>query len=85
MGNYEYISPKQITTCGRYPFSLAQVRHFLLFRHRNGLSSAVRKIGKRILLRTDLWESWLENQISKKENINENHTRTIATRPRENN
>jgi hypothetical protein len=78
MGNYEYISPKQITTCGRYPFSLAQVRHFLLFRHRNGLSEAVRKIGKRIVLRTDLWEAWLEHQISKKENTHENHTGTTA-------
>jgi hypothetical protein len=78
MGNYEYISPKQITTCGRYPFSLAQVRHFLLFRHRNGLASAIRKVGKRILLRADLWEAWLEGQISKKENINENYTRDAS-------
>jgi hypothetical protein len=59
---YTYWSPKQIIVSGKYPFSMGQLRHLLLYRHRNGLQSAVRKIGKRLVLRMDLFDSWIENQ-----------------------
>ncbi len=61
MSNYEYLSPQQIVKCGRYPFSQGQIRHLLLYRHRNGLQEAVRKIGKRLLLRADLFNQWIES------------------------
>ena len=64
MANYEYWSPQQIVASGKYPFSMGQIRHFLLFRHRNGLQEAVRKVGKRIVLRMDLFDQWLEKQAS---------------------
>ena len=47
-----------------YPFSTGQIRHYLLMRHKNGLNKAVRKIGKRLYLRRDLFEAWLESQAS---------------------
>lgn len=59
---YEYLSPQQIVTCGKYPFTIAQMRHFLLYRHKNGLEKCIRKIGKRILFRKDLWQDWIERQ-----------------------
>lgn len=62
MTNYEYWSPSQIVSSGRYPFTIGQIRHYLLFRHRNGLESAVRKIGKRLVLRKDLFDAWIEKQ-----------------------
>jgi hypothetical protein len=62
MADYQYVSPKQLVQSGNYPFSMGQIRHLLLFRHRNGLQNAVRKVGKRILLRKDLFDAWLENQ-----------------------
>ncbi|HAB99608.1 MAG TPA: hypothetical protein DCE71_07295 [Parachlamydiales bacterium] len=62
MENYLYWSPKQIVTSGKYPFSMGQVRHLLLFRHRNGLQKAVRKIGKRLMFRVDLFDQWIEKQ-----------------------
>jgi len=65
MSNYEYRSPQQIVSSGRYPFTMGQIRHLLLFRHRNGLQDAVRKVGKRLLLRIDLFEQWIESQASK--------------------
>jgi hypothetical protein len=66
MENYIYLSPQQIATSDRYPLTLGQVRHFLLFRHRNGLEPAVRKVGKRLMLRSDLFNQWIENQSEEK-------------------
>ncbi len=65
MENYLYWSPKQIVTSGKYPLSMGQVRHLLLFRHRNGLQKAVRKIGKRLMLRVYLFDQWIEKQASR--------------------
>ncbi len=63
MSDYQYLSIKQITD--RYPFTAGQVRHFLTMRHRNGLEGAIRKIGKRVYIRLDLFQSWIESQGSK--------------------
>lgn len=65
MAVFEYLQLKQIVESGRYPFSMGQLRHFLTHRHTNGLSAAVRKCGKRLILRRDLWEDWLESQSEK--------------------
>ncbi|WP_032123677.1 hypothetical protein [Candidatus Protochlamydia phocaeensis] len=62
MPNFEYVSPQQIVSCGKYPFTIGQIRHYLIHRHKNGLDKVVRKIGKRILLRVDLFEAWIEAQ-----------------------
>ena len=62
LNNLEYLSTAQIVECGRYPFSLGQIRHFLLMRHKNGLDTAIRKIGKRLYIRRDLFDQWIEEQ-----------------------
>ena len=62
MADFEYWSPQQIADSNKYPFTQGQIRHYLLKRHRNGLEKAVRKIGKRLYLRLDLFESWIEAQ-----------------------
>lgn len=62
MSNFEYWSPHQIVNSGKYPFSMGQIRHLLLYRHRNGLQKAVRKVGKRLMFRVDLFEQWIEGQ-----------------------
>jgi hypothetical protein len=62
MTNFEYLSIQQIADCKQYPFTLGQMRHYLIMRHRNGLEMAVRKIGKRLFLRKDLFEIWIESQ-----------------------
>lgn len=66
MENNQYLSTAQITECGHYPFTLGQIRHYLLMRHRNGLDKAVRKIGKRLYLRKDLFDHWIEEQKEEK-------------------
>lgn len=68
---YEYLSAKQIVESGKYPFTNGQIRHFLMNRQRNGLIKAIRKIGKRLYIRTDLFQEWIEScqeiNITKKE------------------
>lgn len=58
----KYLSVEDIVSCPRYPFTKGQIRHYLLSRHRNGLEKAIRKIGKRIFIREDLFEAWIEKQ-----------------------
>jgi len=62
MDTREYITTNQTVNCGRYPFTEGQLRHYLSHRHKNGLNKAVRKIGKRLYLRRDLFENWIESQ-----------------------
>ncbi len=62
MNEIRYLSIKQIVEEDKYPFTLPMMRHYLLHRHRNGLESAVRKVGKRLLLRSDLFDAWLEQK-----------------------
>jgi hypothetical protein len=47
MTNFEYLSIQQIADSKQYPFTL---------------EAAVRKIGKRLFLRKDLFETWIESQ-----------------------
>jgi hypothetical protein len=60
-----WASPEDIINSPRYPFSKGQLRHYLAMRHRNGLGKAVRKIGKRLYLRTDLLDLWIESNAHK--------------------
>lgn len=62
MNQLIYWSPQQIVESGNYPFTMGQIRHLLLYRHRNGLQDAVRKVGKRLMFRVDLFDQWLERQ-----------------------
>lgn len=62
MDNIEYRSLQQIVNNARYPFTMGQLRHYLLKRHKNGLEKAVRRIGKRLYLRQDLFDEWIEKQ-----------------------
>lgn len=66
MENNKYLSLTQIVESSSYPFSIGQLRHFLLKRHKNGLDKAVRRIGKRIYLRQDLFDQWIEAQASRR-------------------
>lgn len=61
MSNFQYLTIQQVADSGRYPFTIGQLRHYLIFRHKNGLESAIRKIGKRIYVRQDLFENWIES------------------------
>ena len=61
--NFEYWSPQKIVDSGKYPFTMGQMRHLLLHRQNNGLQEAVRRIGKRLMFRIDLFEHWVEGHL----------------------
>lgn len=65
MDHNKYLSIKDIIEGDEYPFTIGQVRHFLMRRHKSGLQNAIRKIGKRLYLRQDLFEQWIESQATK--------------------
>lgn len=60
MDKIEYASVNQVLANPIYPFTKGQIQNYLLHRHKNGLDKAVRKIGKRIFLRLDLFNAWIE-------------------------
>lgn len=62
MSNHVYLGIQQTADADCYPFTVGQLRHYLSLRHRNGLDRAVRKVGKRLYLRQDLFEQWIESQ-----------------------
>lgn len=66
MSDHKYLSSQQIVEDARYPFTIGQLRHYLLKRHKNGLEKAVRRIGKRLYLRQDLFDQWIENQATRR-------------------
>lgn len=65
MNSQQYWTPHQIVASDQYPFTIGQIRHYLMMRHKNGLEKAVRKIGKRLYFRRDLFEQWIESQVAK--------------------
>lgn len=69
MADYEYWELKQIEKSPKYPFSMGQLHYFMLKRHQNKLEKAVRKIGKRIYIRMDLFNDWIEKQAKEKEQV----------------
>lgn len=70
MNEMKYMSINQIVDCGLYPFTVGQIRHFLLQRKKNGLNEAVRQIGKRLYLRVDLFDAWINNQQEQEDESN---------------
>lgn len=56
----QYLTPKEIAQDPRFSFTLPMIRYYLLHSHKNGLRKAVRKIGKKVLIRSDLFIEWLE-------------------------
>jgi hypothetical protein len=66
MDNYEYCTPRQISEDKSFCFTLPMLRYYILNAHKNGLAFALRRVGKKILIRKDLFVSWLEDkQIQK--------------------
>lgn len=43
-------------------FSVPMLRYYILHAHKNGLAPALRRIGRKILIRRDLFIEWIEKQ-----------------------
>lgn len=58
----QYCTVKQIVKDGSFCFSESTLRYYILNAHKNGLKKAIRKIGRKVLIRRDILISWLEKQ-----------------------
>ena len=59
---YTWLTLKQIGESERYPFNYNQMRGYMSERSYNGLHRAVRKVGKHLLIREDLFNEWIDSQ-----------------------
>ena len=66
MDNIEYCTPKQIAEDKTFCFTLPMIRYYILHAHKNGLEASLRRVGKKILIRKDLFIGWIEDQQIKK-------------------
>jgi hypothetical protein len=55
------MTPKQIFDSNKYPFTEGQLKFYMLHRKENGLDIAIRKMGKCLFIRMDLFEMWIES------------------------
>lgn len=62
-----YMTVRQIAQDQSFCFTEAMLRYYILHSHKNGLSSALRRIGNRkLLIRRDSFIEWLEKQSCKR-------------------
>ena len=64
--NSKYCTVRQIADDPHFCFTISMLRYYVLHAHRNGLSKAIRKIGRKVLIRRDLFVEWLEKQSCRK-------------------
>jgi len=59
----KYMSIDDVANDPKYPFSKGQVRHLVAKRKINGLATSIRKIGRRVYIREDLLDIWMDSHI----------------------
>ena len=57
-----YCTIKQLAKDPQFCFSAPALRYYVLNAHKNGLSKALRRVGRKVLIRRDLFIEWLEKQ-----------------------
>ncbi|MCX6988820.1 MAG: hypothetical protein NTZ52_04885 [Chlamydiae bacterium] len=58
----EDVTKKQLSHDPALCFTEAMLSYYLLHHRRNDLDRAVRKIGRKLVIRKDLFLEWIENQ-----------------------
>lgn len=61
--NTSYCTIKQIAEDSTFCFTEPMLRYYILHAHKNGLLMAMRRIGRKILIRRDLFIEWIEKQM----------------------
>jgi hypothetical protein len=61
-----YCTVKQIASDPTFCFTVPMLRYYILYAHRNGLAKALRKVGRKVLIRRDLFIDWIEKQSNKR-------------------
>lgn len=61
--NSLYRTVRQLAEDPAFCFTVPMLRYYVLHAHRNGLSKALRRVGRKVLIRRDLFIDWLEKQV----------------------
>lgn len=61
-----YCTVQQIVNDPSFCFSESMIRYYILHSHKNGLKKALRKIGRKVVIRRDLFVTWIEDQATKR-------------------
>ena len=62
----QFMTIKQFIESKKYPISMGKMRKLLAKREDNGFNFVVRRMGKKLLIRPDLFEQWLDMQKEEK-------------------
>ncbi|MCC5832508.1 MAG: hypothetical protein JJU12_05640 [Chlamydiales bacterium] len=62
----KYCTIKQIADDPTFCFTVPMLRYYVLHAHKNGLDPALRRIGRKVLVRRDLFIEWIEKQTQKR-------------------
>jgi hypothetical protein len=58
----KYCTIKQIANDPVFCFTVPMLRYYVLHAHSNGLASAIRRLGRKVLIRRDLFIRWIETK-----------------------
>jgi len=61
-----YNTVSQLSEDPAFCFSKASLRYYILHAHKNGLSKAIRRVGRKLLIRRDLFVAWIEEQAQRR-------------------
>lgn len=61
--NSLYRTVRQLAEDPAFCFTMPMLRYYVLHAHRNGLSTALRRVGRKVLIRRDLFIDWIEKQV----------------------
>lgn len=61
----QYCTVQQIVNDKTFCFTQSMLRYYILHAHSNGLRKAIRKVGRKVLIRRDLLIIWLEEKAIK--------------------
>ena len=62
----EYVTVKQLAEDPTLCFTEPMLRYYILHRHKNGLAKAIRHIGRKCVLRKDIFIQWIEEQSQRR-------------------
>lgn len=62
----KYCTVKQIVANDSFCFTKGMLRYYILHAHKNGLIDAIRRVGRKVLIRQDLFVAWIEKQSAKR-------------------
>lgn len=62
MTDFKFITMRQIADSEKYPFTWSAITKLIHRSKDNGLHDAVFRVGRKVLIREDLFDKWLQSR-----------------------